>query len=70
LSNGIGVAWTSGMPAPPRFMELPVTDNAPNVMPWKALVKLMTASRPVTLRASLSAASTEFAPVGPGNWTR
>ncbi len=63
----MGVACTSGMPAPPRFMELPVTDRAPSVMPWKALVKFTTDSRPVTLRASFNAASTALAPVGPGN---
>lgn len=66
LSYGIGVACTSGMPAAPRFIELPVTDSAPSVMPWNALVKLMTDSLPVTLRASFSAASTAFAPPGPG----
>lgn len=65
----MGVAWTSGTPAPARFIELPVTDSAPSVMPWKALVKLMIDSRPVALRASFSAASTELVPVGPGNWT-
>ena len=63
------MACTSGMPAPPRFIELPVTDSAPSVMPWKALVKLTIDSRPVTLRASFSAASTALAPAGPGNIT-
>jgi hypothetical protein len=48
-------------------MELPVTESDPSVMPWKALVKLTTCSRPVTLRASLSAASTALVPVGPGS---
>ena len=31
---------------------------------------MMTSVRPVTLRASFSAASTAFAPPGPGNCTR
>ncbi len=62
------MACTSGMPAPPRFIELPVTDSEPSVMPWKALVKLMIDSRPVILRTSFSADSTELVPVGPGNW--
>ena len=69
-SNGIGVAWVSGTPAPPRWNGLPVTDSAPSVMPWKALVKVITSVRPVTLRASFSAASTALAPPGPGNCTR
>ncbi len=63
------MALVSGTPAPWRFMELPVMASDPSVMPWKALVKLTTESRPVTLRASFSAASTEFVPVGPGNIT-
>ena len=57
------------MPAPPRFIELPVTDRAPRVMPWKPLVKFTTDSRPVTLRASFKAASTALAPPGPGKAT-
>ncbi|SKV50420.1 Uncharacterised protein [Mycobacteroides abscessus subsp. massiliense] len=69
MSYGIGVECTSGTPAPARFMEFPVTASDPNVIPWKALVKLMTDSRPVMFRASLSAASTALVPVGPGNWT-
>ena len=63
------MACTSGIPAPPRFIELPVTDSAPSVIPWNALVKLMIGSRPVIFRASFSADSTVFAPVGPGNCT-
>ncbi len=63
------VALLSGTPAPPRFMALPVTESDPSVMPWKPLVKPTTRSRPVTLRASLRAASTAFVPVGPGNWS-
>jgi hypothetical protein len=50
-------------------MEFPVTASEPRLMPWKALVKPATFSRPVTLRASFSAASTELVPVGPGNWS-
>ncbi len=59
----------SGIPAPCRFIELPVTASEPRVIPWNALVKDSTCSRPLTLRASLSAASTELVPVGPGNIT-
>lgn len=44
-----------------------MTESAPSVMPWNALVKLMIASRPVILRASFNADSTELVPVGPGN---
>ena len=61
--------FTSGTPAPRRLNALPVTDNEPRVMPWKALVKLTISSRPVTFRASLSALSTALVPVGPGNCT-
>jgi hypothetical protein len=57
------------MPAPWRFIELPVTDSEPSVMPWNAFVKDRMCWRPVYLRASLSAASTVFVPVGPGNMT-
>ncbi len=38
-------------------------------MPWKAFVNDTTGSRPLTLRASFSAASTALVPVGPGNIT-
>ncbi len=69
-SKGIGVVCVSGTPAPRRFDAFPVTDNAPRVMPWNPWVKLSTFARPVTLRASLSAASTELAPPGPGKTTR
>ncbi len=62
-------ALLSGTPAPPRFMEFPVTARAPRVMPWKPFVKETTVSRPVYLRASLRAASTALFPAGPGNWT-
>jgi hypothetical protein len=48
---------------------LPVVASAPRVMPWKALVNDTTWVRPVTLRASLSAASTALVPVGPVNMT-
>jgi TRAP-type mannitol/chloroaromatic compound transport system permease large subunit len=42
---------------------------SPRVMPWKPLVNETTWTRPVTLRASLSAASMALVPVGPGNIT-
>ena len=60
-------AQLSGTPAPRRLKLLPVIASDPSVIPWKALVKLTIVSRPVTLRASLRAASTQFVPVGPGN---
>ncbi len=60
---------TSGMPAPARLNALPVTASEPSDMPWKALVNDTIASRPLTLRASFSAASTALVPVGPGNIT-
>jgi hypothetical protein len=47
-----------------------VAARAPSVMPWMAPVKLITSVRPVAFRASLSAASTAFAPPGPGDCTR
>ena len=31
--RGMGVACTSGIPAPPRFIELPVTLSDPSVIP-------------------------------------
>jgi hypothetical protein len=65
----MGMACASGTPAPDRLAAFPVTASAPSDMPWKALVKLSTVWRPVTLRASFNAASTAFAPVGQGNWT-
>ncbi|CAM5266760.1 hypothetical protein SANTM175S_03200 [Streptomyces antimycoticus] len=65
----MGVPWTSGMPAPARLKALPVTASEPSDMPWKALVKDTMDSRPLTLRASFSAASTALVPVGPGNMT-
>ena len=65
--KGIEVVFCSETPAPARLKPLPVTASAPRVMPWKALVKLTTRSRPVTLRASFKAASTALVPVGPGN---
>ncbi len=57
------------MPAPARLKALPVTASDPSDMPWKALVKETTDSRPLTLRASFSADSTALVPVGPGNIT-
>ena len=57
------------MPAPSRFIEFPVTDSDPSVIPWNAFVNESRCWRPVTLRVSLSAASTVFVPVGPGNIT-
>ena len=51
----------------PRLKALPVTASEPSDMPWKALVKETIDSRPLTLRASFSAASTALVPVGPGN---
>ncbi len=53
--------------AAPRWCWLPVAASAPMLQPWKPLVKLMTLLRPVTLRASFSAASTALVPVGPVN---
>ena len=46
-----------------------VAARAPRLTPWKALVKATIELRPVTLRASLRAASTAFVPVGPVNCT-
>lgn len=43
--------------------------RASSDIPWNAFVKATTAFRPVALRASLIAASTQFVPVGPGNWS-
>ncbi len=65
----MGVPCTSGMPAPARLNAFPVTASEPSDMPWKALVNDTIASRPFTLRASFSAASTALVPVGPGNMT-
>ncbi len=53
-----------------RLSALPVTESAPSVMPWNELVKWTIVVRPVTLRASFMAASTAFAPPGPGNMMR
>ena len=60
------LAGTTGSRAP----AFPVQARAPRVIPWNPLVKAMTCSRPVILRASLSAASTALVPVGPVNITR
>ncbi len=68
-SKGKLVALLSGTCAPPRFPALPVTAKLPSVIPWKPFVNDTTFVRPVTLRASLSAASTALVPVGPGNIT-
>lgn len=46
-----------------------MTASEPSDMPWKALVNDTMDSRPFTLRASFSAASTALVPVGPGNIT-
>jgi len=70
MAYGNGVPCESGTPAPPRLIALPVTASAPSVMPWNPFVKHTTSVRPVTFRASFSAASTAFVPAGPGNWTR
>ena len=59
-----------GTPADWRLLGLAVTASEPRVMPWKALVKATTVRRPVTLRASSSAAAAELMKVGPGNCTR
>jgi cystathionine beta-lyase/cystathionine gamma-synthase len=69
LYAGTTELFTSGTPAPRRLKPSPVTESEPSVMPWKAFVKLRMLSRPVSLRASLSALSTALVPVGPGNWT-
>lgn len=63
------MAWCSGTPAPARLAAFPVTASEPSDIPWNALVKETTVCRPVTLRASFSAASTALVPVGPGNIT-
>lgn len=64
-----GRAVHQRMPTLARLKALPVTASEPSDMPWKALVKETTDSRPFTLRASLSADSTALVPVGPGNMT-
>ena len=69
-SYGMRQVCPSGTPAPARLAAFPVAASEPSDMPWKAPVKATTFWRPVTLRASLSAASTLLVPVGPGNWTR
>ena len=68
-SNGSATVCSSGTPAPARFDGFDVTASDPSVMPWKPSRNATTVGRPVTLRASLSAASTAFVPVGPGNCT-
>ena len=68
-SNGIVTVCSSGTPAPARFDGFAVTASDPSVMPWNPFVNATTVRRPVTLRASFSAASTAFVPVGPGNCT-
>ena len=58
---------TTGYQNPFWRLRLPVADKAPIDIPWYAPEKAMTPVRPVTFRASFSAASTASAPVGPQN---
>ena len=60
----------SGTPAGVRTATLPVAASAAAVIPWYAPVKATRPERPVAVRASLIAASTASAPLGPQKWIR
>ena len=57
-------------PSAARGACAPDSSSAPCVIPWYAPPNAITPARPVAVRASLIAASTASAPVGPQNWIR